>query len=266
MAGTGSLRRLSTAGGRGPIERAPSLVDEITARLQADILEGRLAPGQRISAAAVSRELGVSHIPVREAIRRLEAGALVNSTHRQGATVSRISIDELHEIYNLRRLIEGDLARSAAALYNAGDLETIIEAGERLMHTDPTDPASSFWAAHRALHRAILAPALNPTVDRLLGTLWQSGERYAHLRTLVFGSPAQAAGDHPGLIAVVLKRDPDLLVEELMAHLTKTERMVTDGFRRVIPDRHPGLADDIDPGAAPEEPAERRATPTELPT
>jgi DNA-binding GntR family transcriptional regulator len=251
MAKATPLRPLVTALNRGPIERAPSLVDEITERLQADILEGRLAPGQRISAAAVSRELGVSHIPVREALRRLEAGALVESTHRQGAAVSRISIDELHEIYDLRRLIERHVVRSAAALYDEGDLEAIIEAGARLMATDPTDPAGSFWVEHRAFHLAILAPAMNPTIARVLGALWQSGERYAHLRTLVFGSPAQAAGDHPRLIAVVLQRDPDLLVQELMAHLTKTEKMVTDGFRRVIPERRPDQADDLDlgPGA-----------------
>jgi DNA-binding GntR family transcriptional regulator len=234
---------------RGPIERAPSLVDEITARIQADILDGRLAPGQRISAAAVSRELGVSHIPVREALRRLEAGALVESTHHQGAAVSRISIDELHEIYDLRRLIEGHVVRSAAALYGEGDLEAIIEAGDRLMLTDPTDPTGSFWEAHRAFHRAILAPAMNPTIARVLGALWQSGERYAHLRTLIFGSPAQAAGDHPRLVAVVLQRDPDLLVEEVIAHLTRTEKMVTDGFRRVIPERRPDQDVELDLGA-----------------
>lgn len=243
------LRPPAAARSRGPIERAPSLVDEIAARIQADILEGRLAPGQRISAAAISRELGVSHIPVREALRRLEAGALVESTHHQGAAVSRISIDELHEIYDLRRLIEGHVVRSAAARYTDGDLEAIIGAGDRLMLTDPTDPAGSFWEAHRAFHRAILEPAMNPTIARVLATLWQSGERYAHLRTLIFGSPAQAAGDHPRLIAVVLQRDPDLLVEEVIAHLTRTEKMVTDGFRRVIPERRPDQSDDLDLGA-----------------
>lgn len=191
----------------------------------------------------------MSHIPVREALRRLEAGALVESTHQQGAAVSRISLDELHEIYDLRRLIEADVARRAAALYTDRDLEAVVEAGERLQLTDPTDPASSFWEAHRALHRAILVPGMNPTIARVLGGLWQSGERYAHLRTLVFGSPAQAAGDHPRLIAVALQRDADLLVQELMSHLTKTERMVTDGFRRVIPERRPDQPDDLDLGA-----------------
>jgi DNA-binding FadR family transcriptional regulator len=117
------------------------------------------------------------------------------------------------------------------------------------MARDPTDPTSSFWDAHRALHRAILAPALNPTTARVLGALWQSAERYAHLRTLVFGSPARAAGDHPRLVSVVLQRDPELLAQELTAHLSMTEKMVTDGFRRVIPERRTDQPDDLDLGA-----------------
>jgi DNA-binding GntR family transcriptional regulator len=246
-----AMRSPVQARDRGPIERPPSLVDEITSRIQTDILEGRLAPGQRISAAAVSRELGVSHIPVREALRRLEAGGLVESTHHQGAAVSSISIDELHDIYELRRLIEGSAARQAASLYTTADLETIVEAGDRLVKTDPTDATSGFWDAHRALHRAILEPALNPTSSRVLVALWQSAERYAHLRTLIFGSPARAVGDHPSLIAVVLRRDPELAARELRAHLSTTEKMVSDGFRRLNPEHRPDQLVELDlgPGA-----------------
>lgn len=249
MAELNSLNGPSARRGRGPIERGPSLVDEIAARLQSDILDGRLAPGERISAAAVSREMGVSHIPVREALRRLEAGALVESTHHQGATVSRISLDELREVYDLRRLIEGETIRRAVALYTEVDLASIVEAGERLKTTDPTGASPEFWEAHRAFHWALLAPAMDTTRTRVLASLWQSAERYAHLRTLIFGSPARAIDDHPELAEIALQRDPERLVPALMAHLTTTENMVTQGFRRVIPERRPDQPDDLDLGA-----------------
>lgn len=236
------LRRPAQRRPRRPIERAPSLVEEITARLTSDILEGRLAPGERISAAAVSREMGVSHIPVREALRRLEASALVETTHQQGSAVSLISLDELHEIYSLRRLIEGDTVRLAAARYTEDDLASIVKAGERLEAADPTDPASGFWAAHRALHLAILAPAMDSWRTRLLGTLWQSAERYAHLRTFVFGTPDRAIDDHPRLVGIALQRDPERLTQALLTHLTTTEDMVTDGYRRILP------GNPLDPG------------------
>lgn len=236
MAELNPLRPSAHTPGRGPIERPRSLVDEITTRLQSDILNGRLAPGQRISAAAVSRELGVSHIPVREALRRLEADALVESTHHQGAVVSRISLDELREIYDLRRLIEGETVRRASARYSDDDLKSIVKAGERLMAADPADPSSDFWEAHRAFHLAILAPAMDSWRTRVLGALWQSAERYARLRTLVFGSPERAIADHPALVAIAVQRDPERLAQALIAHLDTTEKMVTDGYRRIIAD------------------------------
>ena len=236
MAELNPLRHSAHTPGRGPIERPRSLVDEITSRLQDDILSGRLGPGQRISAAAVSRELGVSHIPVREALRRLEADALVESTHNQGAVVSRISLDELREIYDLRRLIEGETVRRASARYSDDDLKSIVKAGERLTTADPADPSSDFWDAHRAFHLAILAPAMDSWRTRVLGALWQSAERYARLRTLVFGSPERAIADHPALVAIALQRDPERLAQALIAHLDTTEKMVTDGYRRIIAD------------------------------
>lgn len=237
--------------GRGPLKRPRSLVDEITARLQSDILSGRLAPGQRISAAAVSRELAVSHIPVREALRRLEADALVESIHHQGAVVSTISLDELREIYDLRRLIEGETVRRAAALYTEDDLTSIVQAGDRLMAADPIDPSSDFWEAHRAFHSAILAPAMDSWRTRLLGALWQSAERYARLRTLVFGSPERAIADHPGLVERALQRDPERLAQALIAHLDMTEKMVTDGYRRMLTDAQRNPGDDPDRSRTP---------------
>jgi DNA-binding FadR family transcriptional regulator len=81
---------------------------------------------------------------------------------------------------------------------------------------------------------------------RLLGTLWQSAERYAHLRTLVFGSPARAIDDHPRLVAIAQLRNPERLAQALMTHLTTTEKMVTDGFRRILPESPLKPGDDLD--------------------
>lgn len=242
MAGRPGGERQAAAGGRSaersatrPIERAPSLVDEILARLQHDILTGGLAPGQRISAAAVSRQLGVSHIPVREALRRLEADALVESSHQQGAVVTRISLTDLAEIYDLRRLIERETALRAATRYTDADVRAIERAGEALIASDPTDPSSDFWEAHRAFHRTMLAPALDPWRARVLGLLWQAAERYARLRTLVFDSPESVLADHAALIQVARERNPERIAEALIAHLDRTERMVTEGYRAAAP-------------------------------
>lgn len=218
----------------GPIRRGPSLVDEIFVRLRSDIIAGKLVPGQRISAVAVGRELGVSHIPVREALRRLEADALVESTRHQGAVVSSTSVEDVIQIYDLRRLIEGQTAARAAERYTDADLRAIVDTAERLMKADPTDPATGFWEKHRAFHRAVLEPGLDPWRTRLLGMLWQSAERYARLRTLVFDSPENVIRDHRSILGAALRRDPTLVADALTSHLERTEEIVLAGYGRVV--------------------------------
>lgn len=228
---------LELMGGEGrQIRRGPSLVDEIFVRLRSDIIAGKLIPGQRISAGAVGRELGVSHIPVREALRRLEAEALVESTRHHGAVVSSTSVEDVTQIYDLRRLIEGQTAARAAERYTDADVQTISDMGERLMAADPTDPSTGFWEKHRAFHRAVLEADLDPWRERVLGMLWQSAERYARLRTLVFDSPEDAISDHRAILAAALRRDPTLVSRALTNHLEKTQEIVLAGYRLVLRD------------------------------
>jgi DNA-binding GntR family transcriptional regulator len=212
-----------------PIDR-PVLVDQIATSIRDDILRGRLRPGQRIMVADVAKELGVSHIPVREAIRRLEAESLITTVPRRSTVVAEVRLEELHEIYDLRRLIEGDTVTRAASVYSSEDLATIDDAMRRLWDADPEDLDGDFWDAHKAFHWAVLGPAIDPWRRRLLGQLWQSAERYHRMFTLVFGSLADAQADHKHLAEAAHHGDPDQMRGLLTAHLHGTERAVVAGF------------------------------------
>ncbi|MGH3666478.1 MAG: GntR family transcriptional regulator [Egibacteraceae bacterium] len=212
-----------------PIKR-PLLVDEIATRLRSDILNGHLQPGQRIPVASIARDLGVSHIPVREAIRRLEAESLVGTIPHQWPVVAGVRLEELHEIYTLRRLIEGDLARRAVGCYTDADITQIQGAAQRLWAADPKDPDGDFWTAHRAFHWAVLRPAMDSWSERILGLLWQSAERYHRLFTLVFGSLTEAHAEHRALTEAAAAKDQQALVRVLVSHLHRTEQTVTTGY------------------------------------
>lgn len=212
-----------------PLER-PVLVDQIATSIRDDILSGKLRPGQRIMVAALAKELGVSHIPVREAIRRLEAESLITTVPRRSTVVAEVRLGELHEVYDLRRLIEGDTVMRAAPAYSSEHLATIDEAMQRLWGADPRDLEGDFWAAHQAFHWAVLAPAIDPWRKRLLGQLWQSSERYHRLFTLVFGSLADAQAEHRHLADAAHQGDPQEMHRLLTAHLHHTESTVVAGF------------------------------------
>lgn len=220
------------------------MVDEIAMRLRDDILNGDLHPGQRLSVAGIAREYGVSHIPVREAVRRLEAECLVDTVPHKGSVVAGVSQGELSEIYGLRRLIEADIAARAVERYTAADVERISAAHKRLRASDPADPEGEFWEAHRDFHWAMLAPALDGWSDRVLGLLWQSAERYRRLAGLAFGSLKRANSEHRALTKAAAEKEPDRVKALLLEHLTNTEQVITQGFLAAAEHREPDAASD----------------------
>lgn len=92
--------------------------DNLTQRayraIREDILKGKLNGGQRLTEAFFAERLGVSKSPIREALNRLEAEGLVAISPRRGASVVQFSVRDVHEIYELRELLETAAVRSAA--------------------------------------------------------------------------------------------------------------------------------------------------------
>ena len=215
---------------RAPIPRR-ALVDEVAARVREDILAGTLGPGMRVTVSRLAAELGVSHIPIREALRRLEAEALVTTHPNVGTTVAEVRLEELHEVHALRRLIEVDTVERAAERYSDEDQVRIRSLLDAMVVADPTDPDGEFWSMHADFHHALLAPALDGWRTRVLGLLSQSTERYRRLSVLVFGSMETAHDDHRALVAAAEARDGDGLGQLLHRHLVATEESITAGYR-----------------------------------
>jgi DNA-binding GntR family transcriptional regulator len=214
-----------------------SLVDRVAARLRSDILRGALKPGQQISVPQLVNDWGVSHIPIREALRRLEAERLLETRPHRRPVVAAVDPDDLRAIYDMRRLIEGHLIRRAATLYTDDQIEHIGSSLEWLLASDP-ESTEDFWTAHHDFHRALLSPSLDPWSRQILELLWQSAERYHRLFALVFGSVQESHVEHRELARAAADRDADRLHEALMAHLNRTEQAVTAGYRdaTAVPD------------------------------
>lgn len=215
---------------RKPLKRG-LLVEQVATHLRAEILSGILRPGQTISVAELSRELEVSPIPIREAMRYLEAEALIESTPHQAPVVAEVRLEELREIYDLRRLIECDTGRMGVGQATEADVTTVRDCLNRLLAADPQDHEPAFWEAHRAFHRAVLEPGLDQWRRRILGLLWQSAERYQRLNTLVFGSIDGGHDAHIEIAHAFCAQDAERLSRAIAEHLDHTERTVTAGYQ-----------------------------------
>jgi DNA-binding GntR family transcriptional regulator len=157
-----------------------SAVDLVIDEVRRSILAGSLRPGAPVSIAELSARLEVSHIPVREALRRLESEGLIELRRSRSAVVAPLSRDDLASVFHLRELLEGDVMARAVALYTVADLAAIQQAWAQL-EIEPGDDAESLSARHTAFHSLLLRPAAGEWDWRLLDVTWQAGERYMFL-------------------------------------------------------------------------------------
>ena len=138
-----------------------------------------MAPGSSFSITDLSEQLRVSAIPVREALRRLDAQGLILLRPGRSAIVNPLDVDELRGIYRLRRAIEPDLAARSCHLLGPSDrdqLDSLLEA-----YGQPRDDAEELWRIHHDLHLGLLQPAASSWDLRILSQLWHAGDRYTRI-------------------------------------------------------------------------------------
>lgn len=142
------------------ISRSPTASEGATSLIREAIVDGRLRPGERLKEAALARSFEISRTPVREALRELQREGLVDATPNRGAAVRTYTIDDLHEIYVLRALLEGHAARRAAQWIGPETLEEL-----RLMCSRFSDlqsqgaPVQELVRANVAFHEAVIDAA-----------------------------------------------------------------------------------------------------------
>jgi len=216
-----------------------SLSQQVATKLRTEILSGAIEPGAPIVVRDLVERLGVSHIPIREALRALEAESLVVSRPGQSVIVSGVDLDELLDLYRLRRLIEVDAIRRAFPLYTAEFLDEARRIYEELLRLAPSQADSRWWASHRLYHWWFLEPGLTPWSTKLLTLVWQTSERYQRLYILVFGSAEEANVEHDRVLAEASSGDLDSFIDAWLHHLDRTEESIVSGYMA----RH-GEADD----------------------
>jgi DNA-binding GntR family transcriptional regulator len=186
--------------------------------LRASIIAGELALGERVRQEEVAESLGVSVAPVREALAVLEQEGQVTYRPRRGYFVTQLRVEELEEIYALRRVLESRAARDNLARLDGDAVERITVAARDCVNAAETANVSAELEANRRFHFAILDSPEHPHTMRLIKLLWDSTEAY---RALYYNSAEErrrAVHAHDAILAAVRAGDAKALVAELNAH------------------------------------------------
>jgi DNA-binding GntR family transcriptional regulator len=212
--------------------RPGTLVDIAANHVRGAILSGELQPGEPVRIRELQDQLGISHIPIREAIRQLEAEGLVITPPRRVPLVAGVSTEEFHAIYALRRLIELPTAREARRIATAEDDARVRAAFADYERIASDTTTSEYWRRHEDLHWSLIAAAANPWTRRVLDPLWRGAERYVRL-FVTYATPDETLELHRRLVEAYELADPDAVADALDEHFTVTERGVRAQF--VVP-------------------------------
>ncbi|MEV0848184.1 GntR family transcriptional regulator [Streptomyces sp. NPDC049954] len=208
-----------------PIE-ARSVPDLVTTELRRSIVSGDLAPGETFSLRKIATMLDVSFIPVREALRNLEAEGLVITRPGRSACVAPLYLEDLQSIYRLRRSLEPELAARACTLISDAELSRLQAMAEDF--GDERHTIQTVYDAHHEFHAALLAPAATVWDMRVLNSLWRAAERYIRIGFGKIDPDPETSPHrrhvHENLVDTFRRRDPEAAARTLLDHLDRNEK------------------------------------------
>jgi DNA-binding GntR family transcriptional regulator len=198
--------------------RAVTAQEAALAHLRSKIAGGVLRPDDRIGQEQIALELGSSVIPVREALKILEAeGQVVYAPHR-GYHVARLSLKDLVEAYRIRELLEDEAVRVAVPRLADGDLDHLEEAMADVERAAAAADVVAMTAANRRFHFTLFDAADMPRLTNFIRMLWQSTDPY---RSRYYADPVSCRAvneEHRAVVAALLTRDAETAVAVLRAH------------------------------------------------
>jgi DNA-binding GntR family transcriptional regulator len=207
---------------------AASKADLVHRRLKEQIELGELAPGTPLSELSLVEHTGASRTPVREALRRLAAEGLVDLTPRQGARVSRVSLQSVRDLFDFRSMLEPAAVRQAteAAATDQELRRTFTEMRTefaRIQRRVPSqDRSRAFYALADRFDWAIIGATRN---EHLRRTIAELRPHTARLRNLSHVDPQRievSVAEHLAICEALLAGDADGAAAGISEHLAQS--------------------------------------------
>jgi DNA-binding GntR family transcriptional regulator len=206
----------------GDVKSGGTRSSQVAAMIKADILAGRLAPGQRLGEVALAERYGVSRVPVREALRQLHAERLVEIIANRGAFVPTFDLEEQAKLVEVRLSLEELIVRRAALHRTDEDIERlhrIVDAGQEAAAEGEKE---QLVALNTEFHRALGLACRNEIAAGLVEQL-RTRVEFGYAGKLPRRAEASWA-EHRAILDAVVAGEPDAAGALLRVHLTNAAR------------------------------------------
>ena len=197
--------------------------DDIVLVLQEAIVRGIYAPGRALRQDELALILGVSKIPVREALRTLQANGFVDLPHNRGAVVKELTLSQLREAFDLRQMLEPQLMRAAVPKL---DEATLLDAEALVRRMDGERNAWAFSKLNARFHRLLYEAADKPLSMQILGMLQGHIQRMSFMQLSLSGLNRSANEDHREIVAACRTRDAEAAARLVAEHVDTVKNIV----------------------------------------
>lgn len=209
-----------------PLEQSSSA--PIYEALKAAIMSGDYAPGEPLRQDEIARQHGVSKIPVREALLRLEVDGFVQFRKNKGASVRSLSRSEVLNLMDIRVALECKALELAVPHMVASDFELV----ESILaeYGKETSPAS--WSVlNTRFHRALYEPCANLFLIQMIEDLWARMGPFVRLLVSETSGLSRPHEDHKAILAACRAGDVDAAVSLMQKHIETTKKEMAARLR-----------------------------------
>lgn len=206
----------------------PNIKTLVATRLRQDIFRGKLRPNQKIDQDALAAELGISKLPVREALITLENEGLVENRPRRGCYVAPLTPDDIRDHYYLIGLVSGLAARKAATMVTDETILTLRNILDRLATTeDPAEQEQLNFRFHQVINHAGGGRRLRSALELFTKTMPTDFFRFAT------GWSNAARDAHEKILRALTERDPDATERAVLDHMRSGAEIAVAHLTRV---------------------------------
>ena len=195
--------------------RHQPLREQVRDLIRDRIVRGQLAPGNRLVERTLAEELGVSRVPVREALNLLKGEGFVQDVPRRGVIVTTLSREDIDDLFEVREALEVQAARLACLRATQDEVEYLVGIADRAQQARDSGDFAAIADLNEAFHDAIPRLAHN----RTLATTLEPLEGRLHWVLRQNRSPESLIREHSELAAAIAARDPERAADVARRHV-----------------------------------------------
>jgi DNA-binding GntR family transcriptional regulator len=196
-----------------------SLEEHVVHELREAILNGQIPPGSRLVQDQLAEQLGVSRLPVRNAIKALVGLGLIEVSPTGAASVAPFQADDVREVFQLRSILEGTAVRLTAPRLDQSDFATLFDLLGQMDGALALGQFDVYTATNAAFHYAIYRRCGSRRLEALIRQMWNGFPRYSNV---IMGRVRQSHAEHHEILAALRAGDTECAARVITEHINGT--------------------------------------------